>query len=241
MEKTVLYNLGLNYKGTSDKISFMKDGIRVPIFLANHVFGRKKNFFQNENIIECSSKSYFLPYGHKFDVMVEKNRKRNTYSLYLKANITPLDDFQRVLLNFWRGKEKYFVLSLEDLEYESLVKIYALLDNIPTIDKISLEDVELIAREKNEARYIIPFFILYISALFFFFVSFPIEDDYSFLLIFNPSYLVLSLLGLVIYNAIKPKTEKVLHRVKIYHIFSWIIFLGVNVPFLIYTFNKFNY
>jgi hypothetical protein len=242
----VLLSLELNYKGTSDKISFTENGIRIPIFLANHVFGRKKNFFQNEKIIECSDNFYFLPYGRKFEVMVRKNSRTQTYSLYLKSTIEPLDELQRTLLRIWRGKQKYIILSLKNLQYESLVKIYALLDSIPTIDKISLEDVEFNAKLANEANYMKPFvFSAFIGILCFmngFVLIDLLSNDFNavkiFLWIFNPIYFVISTVGLVVYNAIKSKTEKVLRQVKIYHILSGFIFLTVNLSIFIFALNQ---
>jgi len=241
-KNNVLYKLEMNYKDTSDKISFMEHGIKIPNFLAKYVFGCKKNFFQKENIIEHSNDFYFLKYGRKFDLMVKKNLRKQTYSLYLKSTIEPLGTIKRTILRIWRGKQQYIILSLKDLQYESLVKIYELLDNIPNIDKISLEDVELNAKLANEANYFKPFVYSILGGIFCFMNGFILIDLLSnnfntvkiFLWIFNPLYAIINTIGMVVYDFKKTKSKKLLKKVKRYHFLSILVFLLVNLS--IFTF-----
>jgi len=242
-----LYKLELNYKGTSGKISFMENGIRIPIILAKYIFGRKINYFQKKNIIERSNNFYFLKYVCEFEIMVEKNLRKQTYSLYLISIIEPtLGTMLRIILKIIRGKKQYIVLSLKDLQYESLAKIYDLLDNIQTIDKIRLEDVELNAQLANEARYSAPFVLFGLSGLFCSFFSLTLMDLLSnefntvkiFLWIFNPSYTVFNLIGIVVYGSQKSKSKTLLKKVKRFHILSGLVFLLVNLSIYIFAYNQ---
>jgi hypothetical protein len=245
----VLYKLELKYKGKNGKISFMEDGIRIPIFLAKYILGSKINFFQKKNIIERSNDFYFLKYecGFEFELMAEKNLRKQTYSLYLKSTIEPtLRPILRTLLKIWRGKKQYIIFSLKNLQYESLVKIYDLLDTIQTIDKIRLEDVELNAQLANEAMYSAPFVLYCLSGLFCSFVSLILMDLLSnefntvkiFLWIFNPSYTVFNMVGIVVYGSKKSKSKTFLKKVKRFHILSGLVFLLVNLSVFIFAYNQ---
>jgi len=224
-----LYNLEVKYKGTSDKVSFMDTGILIPQFLADHVFGHKKNFFLDENIIKRSNGGFLLQYGRDFNLIVQKNRKKQTYSLQLKSVITPLDEVKRILLRLWRGKTPYIILTLKSLQYESLVKIYELFDKIPTIDDFPLEDVELNAQWAREANYTMPFVFLSISGCMGFLMT--IAEGNRFLWIFNAFYTIFHMIGLVLFDLKKPKSDSFFKKMKIFYVLSAFVFLGINLSF----------